>query len=887
MPSPSRPRAFAVVGLLLLVSAGSARGAVEGPNRDKRLVAVRVTSRPVIDGRLDDDVWATIPADDRFTQQFPQDGAAPTERTEVRIGYDDEAIYVGIRLWDSEPDKIVARLTRRDRYVEADHVAVGFDSRHDHHTAFVFELNAAGVQTDRQLFDDTSGTIDWDAVWDGAVSRDDRGWSAEFKIPLQALRFSSSDVQEWGFNVKRHISRKQEIALWSYVPQGQSGWVSRWGHLSGLEGLKPRRTFELRPFAVARARTGTSSGGAFLGLDRGAASEGSYEVGLDVKLGLTSNLTLDATVNPDFGQVEADEVVLNLSRFETFFPEKRPFFLEGVDVFRTPIQVFYSRRIGRPPSGLTPGAGVHDDDGRVLEVTRAPAFLPIWAAVKLSGRVGDRLTVGVLDAVTGPEVIHGRDELGRLGDVTFAPVRHFAVGRVRWSAGGASYLGAIATAANRIDGTLRRPHLDHDAYVQSLDGQYVSPSGRWKMGGQALLSERVGGPSHVVPGGAACPDPAADPACVPITRADGTRIGPGDVGYGALAHLGYEGRHWGGGASYRVLSPTLDVNDLGFLQQFNEHRLEGGGGYRQLTPGRVFRNWNVEGGARLSMNFDRVFTGGGWGLDFNAVTRSFRVHHINVGTSFPGSWDPYETGDGAYVQKTFGMHAGTWFETDGRRRVSAGGGAGFWKSFQDDNAIVWTEANVALRLVPQMELSISPVFNLQSQVDRQWFFGGCVDDATGAPCTVNSFRRTYRFADLDSGSLSIFLRGAYTFSPRMSLQTYAQLFMSRGEFSERRTVSTAGYHPFIRLGDLRPDPTFTGDFDGDGKPDDAFQSTSLNLNVVLRWEFVPGSTLIGVYTRAQQGAYDLRGMSPRFRLTGLSSGPSEDVLLVKLVFFWA
>ena len=339
---------------------------------------------------------SSAPADDRFVQYAPETGGAPSERTTVQVCYDDKAVYVAVRAWDREPSGIVTRLARRDRVVEGDRIELLLDTRHDHHSGFLFLLTAAGGQADGFVANDGDFSTDWDAVWEGRTARDADGWTAEFAVPLAAVRFESEPEQLWGMQILRYLSRRRESAVWSAIPRDRQALVSPLHHIQ-LGQLRPRRTFAALPFLLLRAEA-RGGGDTWLGLgDDDAEHDPGLSAGVDLKLGLTRALTLDASILPDFGQIEADEVVLNLSRFETFFPEKRPFFLEGADLFATPIQLFYSRRIGRAA----------EDGGSV----------PIWAATKVTG-TARAAGMGVLAAVTGPE-----DDVG--------PAQGFAVARAR------------------------------------------------------------------------------------------------------------------------------------------------------------------------------------------------------------------------------------------------------------------------------------------------------------------------------------------------------------------------------------------------------------------------------------------------------------------------
>ncbi len=876
------PALAALAAALLSVPA---RAAIEGEgtSKSKSIRAVRAATPPLIDGDLGDAVWAGAPVDDRFTQHFPDDGQPPTQRTEVRILYDDAAVYVGVRLHDSAAGEIVARLTRRDRLVESDYVIISIDSRHDHGSGYQFRLNAAGVQADALLFNDNNTSYEWDAVWDGSTSRDAGGWSAEFRIPLSVLRFTSpdeEDEQEWGLNVRRYISRRQEVDLWTYRPRTASGEASRMGHITGLRGLRPRRTFELRPFVVSHVRAFTASGGALLGLQRHGRYTSDATVGLDAKLGITSDLTLDLTVNPDFGQVEADQVVLNLSRFETFFPEKRPFFLEGMDVFTTPIQMFYSRRIGRPPSGKVPGSGAVAPDDQVYEVVEAPAALPIYTAAKLSGKALGNLTIGTLAAVTSSETVRVRkDAAGTEEELRLAPTRGYSVARLRYDFGGNSYVGLMATALVRLGDELTRASANHDAWAEGLDAQWQAKNGVWRIQGQGVVSHRIGGTALVTDLGTPCHEPAARP-CTPITRPDGTRLEPGDVGYGTFLGVYYRGAKLISEAYHRLFSPKFDVNDVGFQPRFNMHDLEAWAGYQDASGIGAHRYLFAGPGIHGQHDFDGVPTVLETWLHYEGTYRNFWSINGDLGFAPPGvSFDPFETGDGAYFERPGGLGGGLNMASDSSKKVIVRGGVFGGHSWGVNEWDFGAWGDLTFNVIPTLELNLVPELYWNANARRVYFNDPCRDAADPSQgCTVDTTSRDYRFAELDSGTISLTLRTTYTFSPRLSLQGYAQLFLDQGEFANYYRVHTEGTRPKIHRDDLVADPAFMAG-------DDDFQDTSLNLNTVLRWELSPGTIMLIVYTRSQEAAYDLAGGRPSFRLSGLNSGPAEDVFLLKLTYF--
>jgi hypothetical protein len=885
MPLPLR---LGARGGVLLAFVGAASPPAGASDAVKSMMAARTATPPVIDGQLDDAAWSLVEPDDRFTQRFPRDGDTPIQHTTLRVLYDDTAVYIGMRMDDDDADKIVARLARRDHQVESDFVTVALDSRHDHSTGYFFTLNAAGVQFDGTLFDDSSMTYDWDAVWEGMVSRDAHGWTAEFKIPLSVLRFPDENVQEWGIQAERYVSRTQEDDRWSYTPQNIQALVSPLGHLTGLDGLHPRRTLELLPFTVARLKIHTDSGGAILGLGatNGADVTPEATVGLDAKIGLTSNLTLDATINPDFGQVDADEVVLNLSRFETFFPEKRPFFLEGSDVFRTDLGQFYSRRIGR---GVALPSAIVTDDGTVLAVQGTPQPLPILAAVKVIGKPVGNVSVGVLDAVTGAKDVSAVDPAGNSRPVRIAPYMNYALLRTKYAVQGASYVGLLATAATRLGGDWRDAGENHSGYTQGADGAWQSDDSRWRVTSDAVVSERVGGSAFQTTSRRPCAQATAANGCLPLARPDGTMQRPGDVGWGVLSSLTHTGVHWDLAMDFRALSPRLDLNDLGFLPDFNVQNADVSVTYQHREPGGPVQSWSASAGFEEALTFDGVITALTGAFSGNVRFKNFWSLNVQASYGLPGRWDVYETGDGGRLQRPPGVAGAIYLQSDPRSKAQFYGGVSYNRRIGQPGRTGTATGKLTFNVIPALQLDLSSDLSLSAHVPRLWFPDGCSDDANN-PCTALSDARHYIFGQLDSGSISVTSHAAFTVSPRLSLQGYAQLFMARGEFTGFSRIDTIGLHPELRLAalhplprldDLRPDPFLDGDTDGDGD----FQRVALNVNLVLRWEFLPGSALLVAYSRTQGSDSDLAGRSPRFTPNGLSIGPTEDVFLMKLSYF--
>src|SRR5215468_2438420 len=372
---------------------------------------------PVIDGSLDDPAWAAATATSAFVQKFPDEGAPPTHATTVRVLYDDEAVYLGIECAQADVP-VVARLTRRDRLVEADRVEIDLGTRGDGKSAFHFAVNAAGVLVDGIRYDDTELDLSWDENWEAETGRSADGWTAEIKIPLRVLRFPTLAAQTWDFQVRRYLSARQEIDEWAFIPRAVAGEVSHYGSLGPFVDLHAGSRFEIRPFVLGRARRRDATNETLAnGVDA------SVSAGVDARWHIARDLTLDAAVLPDFAQVEADQVILNLTTFEILFPEKRPFFLEGLDLFATPIQLLYTRRIGAQPI-------IPDLDTRESLVD-GPDPAQIYGALKLVGQVGGRFSVGALAALTGSVDTTLQNAAGVRSRWQLAPTTAFAALRLK------------------------------------------------------------------------------------------------------------------------------------------------------------------------------------------------------------------------------------------------------------------------------------------------------------------------------------------------------------------------------------------------------------------------------------------------------------------------
>jgi hypothetical protein len=562
--------------------AAAAVGAPPGPH----LNAVRVVDPPVLDGKLDDAAWSKAEPSTSFTQKFPSEGKPPTETTTLRIVYDDANVYVAFDC-EQRSARVVQRLTRRGRLVESDWVSVAMGTRGDGKSAFEFLVNASGVRVDALRYNDTEKTEDREENWEAETAVRENGWSAEFRIPLHLLRFGSATEQTWDLQARRYISELQETDEWAFFTRSAGGEVSHYGKLYGLRGLTARSPVELRPFVLGKMERREPSSEQ---LDSGTSFAGS--AGFDLKWHPVSDLTLDATVNPDFAQVEADQQVLNLSTFETYFPEKRPFFLEGIDVFTTPIQLLYTRRIGRAPSAPQLRGEPYDE-----QVVRLPTARTIYGAAKVTGQMAKGWTVGTLQALTSASKVDVEDALGNRYDRVVEPLTAQQVLRLKRDIGENGHLGVMMTATTYAENSGEYPLVPpgpdspvttqlcpnavnptnpvqsiqsssrsgpslhvapgsrcfNNAYVGGVDWRWRSSNGDYAAVGQVVGSVLQRGPDRHVP--------------------DGTIIAPGDVGTAVSLSARKEGGgHWVGGLWGDYAGRRFDVNDLGFLNRANQYQ---------------------------------------------------------------------------------------------------------------------------------------------------------------------------------------------------------------------------------------------------------------------------------------------------------------------------
>ncbi len=833
---------------------------------------------PVIDGRLDDPVWEKADWATNFTQREPSDGAAPYQQTAFKIVYDEKNLYVSVRAYDNEPDKIVRRVTRRDQF-DGDWVEINIDSYFDHRTGFSFTINAAGVKGDEAISNDGNNwDANWNPVWFGEVSVDNEGWVAEMRIPLSQLRFGDKEEHTWGIQVQRRLFRKQERSVWQYIPQNTPGWVSFFGELQGLKGIKPSRRIELLPYSVGSTRQfKEQTGNPFATGELNKLSGG-----LDAKVGVTSDLTMDVTVNPDFGQVEADPSEVNLTAFETFFAEKRPFFIEGQDILDYKLaggdgsfsndRLFYSRRIGRAPHGypaLNSG-----------EYTKVPQNSSIAAAAKLTGKTRNGISIGILDAVTDEEEA-AIDNNGQRRFEVVEPRTNFFVGRVQKDFNkGISAVGGMFTATHRNLSGSNLNYLNRAAYSGGLDFRHQWRNRTYYIEGLTVFSNIRGDKAAILDAQMSSRRYYQRP------DADYVELDPNRTslsGHGGNLSLGRGGNHplrLNFGLTWR--SPGLELNDLGFVRQADRVMQSAWAGYRITKPFAIFNRLNVNLNQWSGWNFGResVFKGG----NINGGGQLKNYWFIWGGIGREGENLATTALRGGPALRTPGLWS-NWFDlgTDERKAVQVGVfGYNNWKDNGDSR---YHEIGLSSSVRPFKALAIrlNPFYNINK------------DDLQYVNTLAASGGERYIFGRLDQKTLGVTLRLDYSVTPNLSLQYYGQPFVSAGKYAQFKRITAPRADRYADRfqtfsNEIKFDEqqgAFTVDENLDGAADYSFGKPDFNFrqfrsNFVMRWEYIPGSTLFLVWSQGRTGFEPNGEFSFRNNVRDLFNVFPENVFLIKL-----
>ncbi len=841
-------------GTLLAIQmqvAAAAPPAVHPVPTGSSVQATRTAVAPVLDGKDDDAVWRSAPPIDAFLEAKPTEGAPPKFKTVARVAYDERNLYVFVRAFDPHPDSIISLLSRRDDQTASDYVTLMLDPYYDRRTGYEFSVNPAGVKTDYAIYNDGDEDVAWDAVWDAATRIDSLGWTAEYRIPLSQLHYSSKGGGTFGLLIWRVIQRHTATITWPLYRTSHSGFTSQFGSLTGLDGLGSPGHAEITPYVVTKNIQVQGSAT----VDRAQ----DVSVGGDFRYSLASNLLVNATVNPDFGQVEADPSELNLSAFETFFDERRPFFVEGKGLFTFTVNcvvvvdcntgegLFYSRRIGRAPQ-LKDVYG----DGSSPTATR------ILGAAKLTGRMPGGFSLGVLDAVT--------DNVTGPGATTLEPTSNYAVVRGNQDfRSGAASLGFIMTGVNRSLDASTAPYLHRSAYTGGVNGRWRF-KGRYEMSGSLDLS-RVDGDT------AAIARTQQDPVHL-YQRPDGdatfdpTRTSlSGSNQEVRFAKVGGRRLHFE--TAYQRRTPGFEINDIGFLRQADQQAWTSWANLVFAEPNEVFQ--------QLRWNFNN------WEYWTASGLPTERAFNTNVHTQFNNRWWLHLGGTLGQMGTTYcdrcarggpairqDAYLSPWItiEGDDRRPLKPIFSANYTRGDQGRSETIDVAPELDLKVSTRFTTSLMLEYN-HNRNDLQYY--NTYTDPNGD--------LHYTFAHLEQKTLSLTWRLGYTFTPTTTLQIYASPFVSKGTYSDVREIADARAADYSARYQPYADPAVAGNPGG-------FNFQQFRSNVVFRWEYRPGSTVFLVWSQGREGSADVEGtQSFRGDLGELFARRANDTFLVK-VSYW-
>ena len=841
-------------------------------NGRKQARAVRVPDGSIrLDGRLDDEVWQLAPPITDFVQKEPVEGAPPSDDIDVRLVYDNAALYVGARLSSEAP--IQAPMGRRDEGDQAEHLLVSLDAYLDRRTAATFGVTASGVRLDRYYATDNDWDDDegFDPVWQARTSVDETGWSAEFWIPFSQLRFNERSPQVWGMNIERWVPTRNEEIFWEMVPRTEEGWASRFGDLHGIDGIRPSRRIELLPYVSTSSRLvgDLAPGDPFNG---GINPSGG--IGLDAKLGLGPNLTLEATINPDFGQVEADPAEVNLSAFETFFQERRPFFLEGNDRLEGSVNnYYYSRRIGAQPQGEASG-----------EFVDYPSTSTILGAAKLTGRLSSGTSVGMLAAVTSHESAQTFEPPQSFDRTGVAPTTTYGVARVLQEFGPPGSTFGLMTTMVRRDLAVNNPlaeRLVRNALTLSGDSLLRLRDGEYELG-------MYGGVTYV-DGDAA--------AIARLQRASARHLQRPDADYvdfdpertslsGVKAGARLErrnGRHWLWETGVEIESPEFETNDIGRLSSADAMQARGELQYRETIPGRWWRAYSLSLSPRFQWNYGGDRQSARLEAETQVTWPNFWETEFSLLTDLR-SQDGRLTRGGPSMQVPRAWRARLQVESSEASRTR---GALSLAYGRDEDGGLGFDLGTELTWQPGMrwQLGVSPEYEREARTQQY------VDALEGGRAAT--FDNRYIFGHIDRSTLSTEVRLTYTFRPDLTLDLYAEPFAASGQYSSLGELARPRTRDMLRYGtggttmDVLPDGS-RRITDGQATfvlPDLDFNVQSFRSNVVLRWEWRAGSTLYLVWQQ-DRSADETLGRRATVGDMFSSLGSTGDHFFVVKASFW-
>ena len=815
------------------------------PKDKKYYEACRIENAPSIDGNLDDEAWMHNHWEGGLIQHEPYENRPPSQPTEFKICFDDIYLYIAIKAFDSYPDSITNRMSRRDN-AEGDMVFIGIDSYHDLRTAFVFGVSSAGVRFDEIMSNDGQNEDStWDPIWQAKAKVHDWGWAAEMKIPFTQLRFQKNSDEVWGLIVARQIFRHEEMSFWPAIPRDAPGFIHLIGELGGLEEVEPRKQFDIMPYGVAAYNTyEPEEDNPFM-----TGSDPQFKAGLDAKIGVTNNLILDLTLFPDFGQVEADPSEVNLTAFETFFEEKRPFFIEGSSITSFNVglgdgnigndNLFYSRRIGRRPHGYP---SLENN-----EYADIPTFTNILGAAKLTGKTKNGISVGFIESVTA-EVKADIDSAGQRSTDIIEPLTNYSLARVQkdFNKGNTIIGGAVTSTIRRLDDT-GMDYLHKNATTAGIDFEQYFKEKNYMITASIYLSHVEGSTEAITNTQTSSARyfqrPDADYVELDEDRTSLT-------GFGGKLQAGKIGGKWNFLLMSNWKSPGLEFNDMGYQRIADWFINCIWTGYNFTEPFSIFRSLRLGNDVYIVNDFGGNLLGTGYEWNINSNLKNFWYYGIGGGFEIANTSNSIlRGGPSMYVPNSWRLWSSV--STDDRKKVSAELQGNVNGQAEDVSLSYSYGVSLTIRPLNTLSISLSPGYSVRSD-EFQYITRRSMNDDD-----------RYIFGKIDQRVLNMSLRINYNITPDLTIQYWGQPFIAMGEYSSFKMITdpkadelsdryreytSAQISPDDDYYNIDEDTDLTTDY-GFGNPD--FTVDEWLSNLVIRWEFLPGSTAYLVWSQSR------------------------------------
>lgn len=853
-------------------------------NNDVIIKASRITQSINLDGKLDEEIWQVCSSFENFYQRDPLEGTAASEKTIIRIAYDDDALYLGAKMYDSNPDSIVARLSRRDEWTDADYITLYLDPYKDKRSGYFFNLSAAGGMIDGILYNDSWDDESWDGIWEGKVYTDNDGWSAEMRIPFSQLKFNESISFDWGINFRRNIERKNELDYLVFIPKKESGFVSYFANLTGIENINGNSKVEITPYLTTRSE--------FLKYKTGDpfndGSDYTHGAGVDIKTSIGTGLKLNAAINPDFGQVEIDPAVINLSDVETFYDEKRPFFLEGAKIFDFGAggvrnywgfnwggaDLFYSRRIGREPQGSIPG---------YADYSKSPAGTHILAAGKLTGKIGDSWNVGTIQNLTQREFAKISTD-GIQSESEVEPLSYYGIFRAQNEINNSKQgLGFISTVALRDfkDNRLKN-EINGNAFSFGVDGwAFLDSSKTWIIGGWTGASRVEGNQQRMINLQKKSTHYFQRPDAVHVNLDSSITSLSGHAG---RFNLVKQKGNFFVNTAFGFITPGFDVNDLGFQERSDVINWHAGAGYYWSDLTNIYRYLELGGAVFQNYDFGGNITWQGF-YHFGNI-QLLNYYSVNWDFAYnPESYNNTRTRGGPLTLNKGGYQADISFSSDSRKDWVIGFSTGI---YQGKPSYEWyAGVDIEIRPLPNISIIFAPEYSGEFEFAQ---YVGTFDDQSAE----NTFGKRYVFAELSQKTISASLRINWIFTPELSLQFFMQPLISSGDYTKFKELAKARTYDFMVYGENGStfnEVNYIADPDGSGpaqpieinNPD--FNIGSLKVNAVLRWEYLRGSVFYFVWTQTRSHNDNFADFRFNNSINKLITSSPENIFMLKATYW--